>query len=277
MPQERKIIDEIFSILRKRKKAPIFKSRPEKNDDGVYCLKDSKRRSYRMSYRQNVKLNKNGKVGTTPIPLPKTAIEKNLLHADILKRGRKEIWSAKKAVAEKHPSRKKKKCFRLNDKTKGLLGVNHLYPEEDATPGEPPKTPHKREESLKRAVKVCLAERNYQLDFLKQTEERRSRVVKKEAMLLEKYTEFLGRKLKSLHPGKLRCDAFDDLRNNLIEAKSSRHREYIRMAVGQLLDYSFQCKEEFPTLHKAILVPNKPDADVVRWLDATNIAVIWPK
>ena len=36
------------------------------------------------------------------------------------------------------------------------------------------------------------------------------------------------------------CDRFEKKRHNLIEAKSSTKREYIRMAVGQLLDYAYQ-------------------------------------
>jgi hypothetical protein len=47
------------------------------------------------------------------------------------------------------------------------------------------------------------------------------------------------------------------------------------MAVGQLLDYEFQGRTKFADPHKAILVPEKPTEDVIEWLNAINIKLIW--
>jgi hypothetical protein len=47
------------------------------------------------------------------------------------------------------------------------------------------------------------------------------------------------------------------------------------MAVGQLLDYAFQGRAEFKNVHMAILLPRKPGADIVEWLQSLSIDVIW--
>jgi hypothetical protein len=47
------------------------------------------------------------------------------------------------------------------------------------------------------------------------------------------------------------------------------------MAVGQLFDYAYQAQDEIGECHKAILVPNKPDMSLVRWLETLGISVIW--
>jgi hypothetical protein len=47
------------------------------------------------------------------------------------------------------------------------------------------------------------------------------------------------------------------------------------MAVGQLLDYAFQGKAKFKQPHMAILLPNKPDDDSVKWLAPLGIKIIW--
>ena len=61
----------------------------------------------------------------------------------------------------------------------------------------------------------------------------------------------------------------------MIEAKASSSREHIRMAVGQLLDYSFQGKKKFGKPQLAVLLPKRPSADVEAWLDYLKIKVIW--
>jgi len=104
---------------------------------------------------------------------------------------------------------------------------------------------------------------------------------KKEAKLVENYKQALsefGRKLEVARYGRLRCDAYERKGRNLIEAKGSTGREFIRMAVGQLLDYAFQAKAN-PQLrikHKAILIPQKPSVDILKWLASLGIHVIWP-
>jgi hypothetical protein len=66
---------------------------------------------------------------------------------------------------------------------------------------------------------------------------------KREAKLVARYSRWLerqGRTLSTVLYEQLRCDGYESARRNLIEAKSSATREHLRMAVGQLLDYSYQ-------------------------------------
>jgi hypothetical protein len=71
----------------------------------------------------------------------------------------------------------------------------------------------------------------------------------------------------------LRCDIFLPEKNVLIEAKSSRRRESIRMAIGQLLDYR-RYEETKPEL--AVLLPSLPNRDIRDLLTSLDIALIWP-
>ena len=101
---------------------------------------------------------------------------------------------------------------------------------------------------------------------------------KREAALVRDYKRWLknrGPVVRQLIYGRLLCDAYEKDRNNLIEAKSSIRREYIRMAVGQLLGYAFLGKEKFGTPHMAILLPKKPEAKILTWLEGLTIKVIW--
>jgi hypothetical protein len=101
---------------------------------------------------------------------------------------------------------------------------------------------------------------------------------KVEAKLLSDYEHWLGqhgRQLSAVKYNRIQCDGWEKERRNLIEAKGSTSREDIRMAVGQLLDYAFQGKEEFKRPHMAILLPNEPDPDSVKWLEPLGIKIIW--
>lgn len=101
---------------------------------------------------------------------------------------------------------------------------------------------------------------------------------KLEALLVQDFKKWLGdrgHELDQCFYGRFLCDAYEKDRNNLIEAKSSTRREYIRMAVGQLLDYAFLGKEGFGTPNMAILLPKRPKNAVLNWLEASNIHVIW--
>lgn len=62
-----------------------------------------------------------------------------------------------------------------------------------------------------------------------------------EAKLVIAYQKWLVRNSRVLEIagyGRLKCDAYEQSRKNLIEAKQSAKRELIRMAAGQLLDYA---------------------------------------
>ena len=60
--------------------------------------------------------------------------------------------------------------------------------------------------------------------------------------------------------------------NTIVEAKGSIARPAFRMAIGQLADYARLVE---PTPVRAILVPQKPRADLLRLAKREGITVIW--
>lgn len=119
---------------------------------------------------------------------------------------------------------------------------------------------------------------HYQLDYIIKSRKQVIRAKKEEAVLLIAYQRWLkkrGRSLVTTRHGRLQCDAFEAETRNLIEAKTSIRREHIRMAVGQLLDYSFQIEKKFPKTHMAILLPQKPPPSSVSWLHRYKVSLIW--
>ena len=98
-----------------------------------------------------------------------------------------------------------------------------------------------------------------------------------EAELIERYVAWLGGTDDRFLGGKLdRENLYIDLfvrgPNLLIEAKSHADRDSVRMAVGQLRDYRHflerRCK-------MAVLLPQKPNPSVLRYLERERIACIW--
>jgi hypothetical protein len=101
---------------------------------------------------------------------------------------------------------------------------------------------------------------------------------KKEFELVNSYREWLEdlqRELGKVNYKNLQCDVYEADRKNLIEAKCSTKREYIRMAVGQLFDYAHLGRKRFGKPNMAILLPKKPDPKSVEWLSELNIKIIW--
>ncbi|MFC8716146.1 restriction endonuclease [Kitasatospora sp. NPDC057198] len=70
----------------------------------------------------------------------------------------------------------------------------------------------------------------------------------------------------------LYTDVYVEALNLLVEAKGSVTRENIRMAIGQLADYS----RYLGTPRKAILVPSQPRTDLLDLAASQGCAVIWP-
>lgn len=71
----------------------------------------------------------------------------------------------------------------------------------------------------------------------------------------------------------MRCDLFDETSGVLYEAKGTSHRMSIRLAIGQLFDYRrFEDKE--PAL--AILIPGRPNDEIVDLCNELNIEIVWP-
>jgi hypothetical protein len=66
-------------------------------------------------------------------------------------------------------------------------------------------------------------------------------------------------------------DLYDATADVLVEAKGSVTREAIRMAIGQLADYS----RFVPTARKVILVPSRPRTDLENLVRDQSIDLIW--
>jgi hypothetical protein len=101
---------------------------------------------------------------------------------------------------------------------------------------------------------------------------------RKEKELLDNYERWLekqGRKLSRLRIGQMECDAWEEERQNLIEAKGTINRQDIRMAVGQLLDYAHQIRKDLGDPNKAILLPEKPNQNNAGWVESAGINIIW--
>jgi hypothetical protein len=116
-----------------------------------------------------------------------------------------------------------------------------------------------------------------ELEYQVRTKASVKRAKKKEAKLVRQYLKWLEerkRNVKVMSDGQLRCDVYEKDRNNLIEAKASPKREFIRMAVGQLLDYAYIGRARFGKPHMAILLPRKPDLKQLEWLPK-QIRVVW--
>jgi len=127
-------------------------------------------------------------------------------------------------------------------------------------------------------VHISERRRNPQLDFIVHRKRQVRKARRKEAELIERYRGWLSkqkRRLPVARHGKLECDGIEKGRGNLIEAKSEASREKIRMAVGQVLDYAFNLEKKLGKLNMAILIPKKPQKDLVQWLDSLKISVVW--
>ena len=128
------------------------------------------------------------------------------------------------------------------------------------------------------ATKLATLPHNNQLEYEVRTQSRVRHAQRVEAQLLQRYQAWLlqqDRKLVTIRYRNIVCDAYEKKRHNLIEAKCSADREYVRMAVGQLLDYAFQGRRTLGRPNLAILLPAKPIQSVIDWLVDMRIGVIW--
>ena len=104
---------------------------------------------------------------------------------------------------------------------------------------------------------------------------------KREEELVRRYHKWLEARDRELYIAvynRLRCDAYEERGNlpaNLIEAKASTKREYIRMAVGQLFEYAYSGRKRFGTPNMAVLLPEKPQPETLKWLAKLNIHAVW--
>lgn len=80
-----------------------------------------------------------------------------------------------------------------------------------------------------------------------------------------------------LPPGEARplfTDLYDGTTDLLVEAKGTVERNAIRMAIGQLADYSRLLKD--PPAYRAVLVPSEPRKDLCELLFSQGIDLIYP-
>jgi hypothetical protein len=105
---------------------------------------------------------------------------------------------------------------------------------------------------------------------------------REEARLLDRYITWLKvhghkthRKRISLPEAgprsSLMTDLYDVENDELVEAKSSAARHYVRLALGQILDYARYIK----TAKRAVLLPTKPSRDMIELLSKYNVACIY--
>lgn len=104
---------------------------------------------------------------------------------------------------------------------------------------------------------------------------------RKEAKLVAALEAHLKRKghdvfrLKIVPEGEAKpifCDLRDATADTLVEAKGSVSREAIRMAIGQIADYRRFVGDG---VTPAVLVPEKPRADLLALLASQDIEAIW--
>jgi len=106
-------------------------------------------------------------------------------------------------------------------------------------------------------------------------------IERREASLVLRYREHLRRqghtvsRLRVVPAGEvvpLYSDLWDETTFDLIEAKGAITREHLRMAVGQLLDYGRFVGAKCRT----VLVPSRPRADLLSYLAAAGVQVVYP-
>jgi hypothetical protein len=104
--------------------------------------------------------------------------------------------------------------------------------------------------------------------------------VRREAELVARYERWLAdrgetsvrHRIPIPGGGYVVTDLYAKHSQELIEAKASAGRSYIRAGLGQILDYGRFIQHR----SKAILVPSEPSADLVELLRAHDVDVIWP-
>lgn len=116
-----------------------------------------------------------------------------------------------------------------------------------------PPIPEQVDPPLKRAPvaktrkgsSIARARESYEIEWL-------------EDALVKQYVVHMGHKgvtMGSRTKGRLRCDIYDEIHKNLIEAKAPVTRESIRMAIGELADYRRFVKPKYVS----VLLPSRPE------------------
>ncbi len=103
--------------------------------------------------------------------------------------------------------------------------------------------------------------------------------IRREAELVRVYAEWLAargeeavrHRLPLPSGGHLYTDVFNKNRGELLEAKASAARVYVRTGLGQLLDYSRFLDHD----SRALLLPSRPPEDLVELLHACGVGLVW--
>jgi len=105
--------------------------------------------------------------------------------------------------------------------------------------------------------------------------------LRREGRLLKEYATYINSRGARVAPkrfrikgekGDIRCDFYNESREQLVEAKGSNLRGAIRMAIGELADY----RRHFRSGVKcAVLLPERPSSDIEALLSSQNVSVIW--
>lgn len=106
-----------------------------------------------------------------------------------------------------------------------------------------------------------------------------AQTIRREADLVARYDAWLrqqGRdtvrhRIPLPEGGYMYTDVFDKSTDELIEAKASSARVYIRTGLGQVLDYG----RYLPHRSKALLVETRPTDDLIELLASNDVGVIW--
>ena len=105
-----------------------------------------------------------------------------------------------------------------------------------------------------------------------------------EGQLQKRYEDFLRNKgfdigtfkIQVPESNTLKLDLVDFTNKKVIEVKAGITRNYVREAIGQVLDYVFQIQRINEEVFKpCILIPGKPSQDLIELIKDLNIELIW--
>ena len=103
--------------------------------------------------------------------------------------------------------------------------------------------------------------------------------VRREAELVQQYAAWLRdrgqeavrHRIPITGGGYLYTDLYNKSTRELLEAKASSARVYIRAGLGQILDYSRYVEHQ----SRALLLPTEPPADLINLLQAYDVQAVW--
>ena len=75
--------------------------------------------------------------------------------------------------------------------------------------------------------------------------------------------------------GSLKPDFWIKSLELVVEAKPSSAREFVRLAIGQVLDYANLARIEGRPMNPAILLPNRPPTDLLKLIKKLHITLIY--